>query len=94
MASAGLKELNGQWFNISNNIIELNMQNNSLTILKRADLRTLPKLENLDLSHNRISHLGRDCFAELTNIKTINLESNMLKEVIIEIFNLTLDKFC
>lgn len=81
MASAGLNELNGPWFRNSNNLNVLNMRDNSLTSLKRADLRTLGNLMSADLSNNQIEFLEEMVFADWPKLENLDLRHNKIKQI-------------
>ncbi len=63
----------------------LHLANNGLkqicqeTINQNKYLRTLFKLNYLDLSHNHISHLAENCFGDLQSLKILKLEYNSIK---------------
>lgn len=81
MASAGLTELHGSWFRNSNILIDLNMNHNSLTILKRADLRSLRNLMYADFSNNQIRLVEEMVFGDLTKLKYLDLRYNEITEI-------------
>lgn len=75
------------------NFKKLTRLNLSKTKLDSSDLETceafrqLDKLEELDLSFNRIGNLAKDIFENFKHLSTLNLESNRLKTVDAELFS-------
>ena len=59
----------------------LSLKNNELTDLEEGLFFTLESLSLLDLSLNRISRLGPETFAGLTNLQELNLKGNNIDEI-------------
>ena len=61
------------------NLVEVNLQYNELTKIPNGLVNNLEKLEVLNLSHNKITHLP--CFKNLKILKKLDLSNNRIQNI-------------
>ncbi|KAJ8046514.1 Protein slit [Holothuria leucospilota] len=66
---------------IPRKVKRLNLSNNSITVVKEADLRGMTMLSTLDLSRNYISQIDPEAFEGLINVWDLNLSHNLLENL-------------
>lgn len=66
-----------EFLNIANEIVQLNLSNNSLTIF--APKVQFVALQKLDLSKNQLVQLTNNQFSELPNLRRLDLSGNSIK---------------
>uniref|UniRef100_A0A8C7W8Y9 LRRCT domain-containing protein n=2 Tax=Oncorhynchus mykiss TaxID=8022 RepID=A0A8C7W8Y9_ONCMY len=89
LGNNALREVKGSWFHAARALRTLQLGGNLLTRLDAttfasADLRAL---ENLDLSDNLITYLGRDSFRGLPGLRSLDLSRNQLRNALPEAFS-------
>lgn len=64
------------------NLVTLNLSQNSLNTAKLSNMKELPSLKEIDLSHNTISYIQKlDYEYPLGKLENINLSDNYLEEI-------------
>ncbi|XP_077297692.1 uncharacterized protein LOC143919287 [Arctopsyche grandis] len=70
------------------NLKRLSISGSNLNNITRANFGMHPKLIELILINNQISHIAQDAFENVANIKNLDLSSNLIKMIPIELKNL------
>ncbi|VDI24486.1 toll-like receptor 4 [Mytilus galloprovincialis] len=63
---------------VPSNAFSLNLQHNSIHIIRNKDLRHMTNLTVLDLSYNRLSYISGDAFNGLEKLQQLRLNNNEL----------------
>jgi Leucine-rich repeat (LRR) protein len=63
---------------VGDSLIELDMSNNRIKVIKDSNFVTVNKLEVLDLSYNLIFGIENNAFAQLTRLQQLDLSNNRL----------------
>ena len=79
-----IKDLPLQWglhFQFSN-LKKMNLASNRLTTISEMEFhRTIPEVQYLDLSNNKIQEVRDETFTSLTKLKSLNLQNNLFHKV-------------
>lgn len=68
------------------NVEQLLLNDNKIEKILKTDLKSVPKLIDLDLSNNRISDIQDGALDRLTNLHSLKLKGNMLKTITENLF--------
>jgi Leucine-rich repeat (LRR) protein len=72
---------------LQENIIKLDLSNNSITTVNRDDLRTLKKVKIIDMSYNKIEIVHADTFEDAGDLEVLNLSYNNISNLSPNIFH-------
>ncbi|XP_023711657.1 uncharacterized protein LOC111866701 [Cryptotermes secundus] len=72
---------------LQENTIELDLSNNSITIVDRDDLSKLKKVKVIDLSYNKIKSVHEDAFEHVGDLEMLNLSHNCIFNLSSNIFH-------
>ena len=64
-----------------NSLLELNLYNNNITIVKRGAFSNMSTLTNLDLGRNEIRDIENGAFANMPALSTLNISNNKLNYI-------------
>lgn len=77
----GLERIKGNTFAGLVHLQKLDLQGNKIQLIESGAFRTVPKLEVLDLSRNRLSSLKKESLAGLVSLRRLKLTDNNLQTI-------------
>lgn len=79
LANASIQIIDDTWFGSTNNLLELKLNHNELTGVRRSHFRNLKKLRLLNLMDNNIENFEQNTFHDLNQLTHLNLRFNKLR---------------